>query len=60
MMDFRADGGRILGIKPSTLVVSPALEEKALEILNATHDASGASNVWSKTAELIVTHYIAG
>ncbi|MDF0602316.1 Mu-like prophage major head subunit gpT family protein [Psychromarinibacter sp. C21-152] len=59
MMDFRADGGRILGIKPTTLVVPPSLEEAALEVLNATHNSSGASNVWSNTASLIVTPFAA-
>lgn len=58
MMSYTADGGRKLGITPTTLVVPPSLEEKALQILNATHDASGASNVWAGTAELIVTPFV--
>lgn len=60
MMDYRADGGRILGIKPTTLVVPPALEESALELLNAVNNEAGASNVWAGTAELIVTPFISG
>lgn len=59
MMNFTADGGRKLGINPTTLVVPPSLEEAALQILNATNDAAGASNVWAKTAELIVTPFVA-
>lgn len=58
MMDFRADGGRVLGIKPTVLVVPPELEEDALQLLNATVNDGGGSNVWSSTAELIVTPYV--
>ncbi len=58
MMEYRADGGRVLGIKPTTLVVPPALEEQALEIVNAVQNDVGASNVWSGTADLIVTPFI--
>lgn len=42
----------------TTLVVPPQLDEKALEILNAERDASGATNVWQDTAELIVSPYL--
>lgn len=58
MMDFRSDGGRILGVAPTVLVAPPSLEEKALQLLNATHDASGATNVWAKTADLVITPYV--
>ena len=58
MMDYRADGGRVLGIKPTTLVVPPALEEDALEIVNAVQNDAGASNVWAGTASLIVPPFI--
>jgi len=58
MMGFRADGGRKLGIKPTVLVVPPALEEAALEILNADRNAAGATNVWRGTADLIVTPFL--
>lgn len=58
MMDYRADGGRVLGIKPTVLVVPPELEEQALQLLNATINDGGGSNVWSNTAELIVTPYV--
>ncbi|MFC3059419.1 Mu-like prophage major head subunit gpT family protein [Paenirhodobacter populi] len=43
---------------PTVLVVPPTLEEQALQILNATQNEVGASNVWSKTADLIVTPYL--
>ena len=59
MMSFRADGGRVLGIKPTTLVVLPALENQALHILNTDTKDGGGSNPYQGTAELIVTPYVA-
>jgi len=29
MMDFRADGERVLGVRPTTLVVPPSLEDRS-------------------------------
>lgn len=60
MMGYRADGGRILGVKPTLLVVPPALKDAALQLLNAENDAAGASNVWRNTAELVVTPFLSG
>lgn len=57
MMEFRADGGRLLGIKPTVLVVPPALEAQARLILTA-ETVNGDSNPWKGTAELIVTPYV--
>lgn len=59
MRGFVGDRARVLGIKPTHLVVGPALEENGLEILNAEQDAAGASNVWARTAELIVSPWLA-
>jgi phage major head subunit gpT-like protein len=59
MMNFRSDGGRVLGIKPNLLIVPPALESAALHVLNAEFSESGASNPWKDTAELIVTPFVA-
>lgn len=58
MMDFRSDGGRILGVKPTVLVVPPSLETQGLQILNALLTEQGGSNVWANTAQLIVTPYV--
>lgn len=58
MMQLKADGGRPLGIRPTLLVVPPALEQQALEVLKAERDASGATNVYRNTAELLVTPWI--
>lgn len=59
MMNFRADGGRILGVKPTTLVVPPALEDAALSLVNTELGPDGASNPWKGTAEVIVTPFVA-
>lgn len=60
MQDFRNNGGRLLGVKPTILVVPPALDAAALQILNATHAANGESNIWQGTAQLIVAPYVKG
>jgi phage major head subunit gpT-like protein len=59
MMGMRGDSDRPLGLKPRLLVVPPALEGQALEILNAERDAAGATNVYKGTAELLVCSFLA-
>ena len=59
MMDFRSGEGRILGVKPTTLVVPPALEDEALHLLNTETKDGGGSNPYKATADLIVTPYVA-
>lgn len=59
MMGFKADGGKVLGIKPSVLVVPPALEEAARNIVTSATGAAGATNPWAGTADLIVSPYLA-
>ncbi|MCX7559113.1 Mu-like prophage major head subunit gpT family protein [Sulfitobacter sp. F26204] len=59
MMNFKSDTGRILGVKPMMLVVPPALEEAALKIVNTEFNDGGGTNPWSKTADLLVTPYLA-
>ena len=56
---MKGDGGRPLGLTPDLLVVPPTLREAGLEILNAERDASGATNVWRGTAELLVVPWLA-
>jgi phage major head subunit gpT-like protein len=46
MMDYRSDGGRVLGVMPNTLVVPPALESDALHVLNTETGDGGGSNPW--------------
>lgn len=57
MMKYRGDTGRLLGIKPDTLVVSAELEGEARRLLKATVD-SGEANEWAGTAEIIVAPYL--
>ncbi|MDT8855931.1 Mu-like prophage major head subunit gpT family protein [Paracoccaceae bacterium Fryx2] len=59
MMNFKSDGGRILGVPPTVLVVPPSLESAALHPLNTETKDGGGSNPWKGTAELIVTPYVA-
>jgi len=59
MMEFKGDYGRPLNVRPNLLVVPPSLEGQALEILNAERDAAGATNVYMKTAELLVVPWLA-
>ena len=59
MMAFKGDEGRPLGIKPTHLVVPPALESEGLKLLNAMLQNGGDSNIYYKTAELIVSPWLA-
>lgn len=59
MQNMQGDGGRILGVMPNVLVVPPSLETDARTLLKAATSATGASNPWFESADLIVTPYIA-
>jgi phage major head subunit gpT-like protein len=59
MMAFKGDGGRPLGVKPTTLVVPPSLESAALKLLNSELASGGETNEWKGTAKLIVTPWLA-
>lgn len=60
MMSLTNSEGRPLGVRPSLLIVPPALEGKAREILNAqfiigsTAVGGSKSNIWVGSAELLV------
>lgn len=56
---FTGDGGRPLGIKPTLLVVPPALEGAANRILKSTTKANGETNEWAGTAEILVVPWLA-
>ena len=58
LMGFKADGGRPLGIRPTLLVVPVSLESNAWAVLKAERDASGASNVYHNTADVVVTPWL--
>lgn len=58
MMSLRGDNGRLLGITPTLLVVGPALEQAARELIISQTRANGESNPWRDSVELIVTPWL--
>lgn len=58
MMGFKSDEGRPLGIRPTTLVVSPANEKEALDITQAERLANGATNVYRNSAQVVVVPWL--
>ncbi|MFN3970886.1 MAG: Mu-like prophage major head subunit gpT family protein [Gemmobacter sp.] len=59
MMSFKGEGGKLLGVTPTVMVVPPALENDALHLLNTEIKSGGGSNPWKGTCELIVSPYLA-
>lgn len=59
MMGMKGDFDRPLGVRPKLLLVPPSLEGQGLEIVNSDKDAAGATNVYHKTAELVVCPWLA-
>ena len=59
MMQAKADGGRPLGIKPTTLVVPPSLRADAMALIEAQLTTGGASNHNYKAVEVIVSPWLA-
>lgn len=58
MMQLTADGGRPLGIMPNVLLVPPALEAAARQVVGSQLTTGGATNPWYGTAEIIVSPYL--
>lgn len=54
LMGFKNDRGRKMGVFPTHLFVCPELEGTGKEILEASHEAAGASNIWMGTCKLVV------
>lgn len=54
---FRPDGSP-LGVRGTHLVVGASNEAKARELLEADRNASGATNVWRGSAQLIVSPWL--
>jgi len=59
MQSLKRDGGDPLGIVPTHLIVGPSNEAAARKIVEAQFLASGASNIYYRTAELIVIPHLA-
>lgn len=58
MASLRGDGARVLGVRPTTLVVPAQIEGEGRRILKAQTKANGESNEWVDSAELIVTPWL--
>jgi phage major head subunit gpT-like protein len=58
MLSFTSDSGEPLGLIPDLLVVPPTLEGAARRLLVNDISASGATNEWVGSAELLVTPWL--
>lgn len=54
MMNLKNDRGVKMGVIPTHLLVCPTLEGMGRQILMAEKNSAGASNIWYRTAELVV------
>ena len=59
MRNFKADGGRPLGIKPNLLVVPPSLRQQAETILKKANNTGGESNLDYQRVELLEADWLA-
>lgn len=59
MMQIRGDGGRPLGIRPTLLVVPPALRAAANQTVEVMLTAGGASNPNDKAVDVLTTPWLA-
>lgn len=59
MMSYTNDNLVPLGIMPTHLVVGPTLESSGRAIIEAQFNSTGASNVWYRTAQLVVVPWLA-
>lgn len=53
MCEMKADGGEPLGLRPTLLVVPPALRADAQTVVNAQFGTGGASNINFKAVEVL-------
>jgi len=58
MQTLKGDFGRKLGIVPTVLLCGPELESAARKLLNNELGASGETNEWKGTAELIISPWL--
>lgn len=59
LMGMKGDYGRPLGIMPNLLVVPPALEANARQIVRNELTTGGQTNEWFNTAQVVVTPWLA-
>lgn len=58
MMQVKADGGRPMGVKPTHLVVPPALRAQALSLIEAQLIGGGNSNPNYRAVEVVVSPWL--
>ncbi|MGH7027835.1 Mu-like prophage major head subunit gpT family protein [Brevundimonas sp.] len=58
MQTMKGDEGRLLGIRPNTLVVPPSLEGAARRIVSNSLNAEGGTNEWAGTATPIISPWL--
>jgi len=58
MQSLKGDNGRPLTITPNLLVVGPSNEMAARKLLTAENNASGATNIFRSTADLLVCPWL--
>jgi len=59
IMSMKGDYGRPLGLVPDLLVVPPSLEQAGRQIIKNAQQASGATNEWQDTAEVLMVPWLA-
>ena len=59
ILGMKGDFGRPLGLVPNLLVVPPSLEHAGRQIIKNNQQASGATNEWMDTAELLMVPWLA-
>jgi phage major head subunit gpT-like protein len=59
MQSYRGDEGRLLGVRPDTLVVGPALETAARTLIGNSLNDGGGTNPWFGTAKLLIAPWLA-
>ncbi|MBI4799678.1 MAG: Mu-like prophage major head subunit gpT family protein [Desulfarculus sp.] len=59
VMSYKKENGDPLGLVPDLVVVPPTLESAGRSLLTKEKDAAGADNPWFKTAELLVSPWLA-
>lgn len=58
MMEMKGDNGKPLGIRPTLLVVPPALEDPAMKLLVAATIPTGGTNIYQNTAKPLITSWL--
>lgn len=59
MQGMKGDRGKVLGIRPTLLVVPPTLRATALEIVKAERKADGATNINRDVVDVLSTPWLA-